>query len=416
MHFALPHKHWIILFLAVLYLPRPSLAATDGIEKNTQAIWYAPAETSREKTALLAPRIVLRPFEDVLSSKTLARLGNTGKSLVMGIHGAYDRSPAELECAGYVSAEGILNPAAAFVDLVSDVATILKSPTYATDRFSDRIQVCTANLLTENTDSLTIYQQFNPMEHIATMIDGGVYETRDPLLGGDLSFSKSKGGILCRATPIKSNETESIAIERLQCVDRHYRDYFDYDWLLANCGTFTYDILEAAGLDFPDFPNIGLGTFFRTEQKNRSQSMALVKASCDVHVSNVRKIISSVANNTPIEQSVKDELMEGLLSSDLEFQLAISAAKSTNEENKAFVKKLLKHSFADIYFDDLLKARDANAIDTKRIKFLKNLFGKLDDTQTTWLKENFPNVLEIYNTIILPEEKPASPAPPEEFY
>jgi hypothetical protein len=382
----------LTLLIAPYMLSRfPARAwADDSLAPSTQKLWFDPDESAGKKATLFAPRLLGRPVFELFKGKTVHRVLNTGMG-VEYVAKALDGDQEDgLTCAGYRSADGLLNPGGTLNDLIADTAFLAKSPTYSTSGLSNRIQVCTENLSTAASSTLTKGHPLDPMMHVGVMIDHGVYGTADPAgSSGMLADALSKGGIRCYPAPNLSNETQSVAIERLECANSNYS--FDYRFMTNNCGSYTADILKIAGLGFPDLPNAGVGLLNRTQKRKRDAEMKKTKDFCDMHMQNFKDAIGALEEGKPLS-SDNQSVIKSAYSDDAKIQLAISASRSNNSTARQFVQSVLKDESGtpNSYFVHDSKDPDFMQVRRPMRKHLQEMFSGLTPNQRQWLSESFP--------------------------
>ncbi|MBS1984213.1 MAG: hypothetical protein JST16_08575 [Bdellovibrionales bacterium] len=255
-------------------------------------------------------------------------------------------------------------------------------------QLSHRIQLCTSNLASGLSRRLTAAHAINPANHIALYIDGGVYETQDPRATNDLSDASIKGGIHCTPVPILNGEPESIAIERLECVDKHFNT--GYSFATYNCGGYTHDILKMAGLGVAAFENFGIGGEFASRNgKDMKESIRRTTEKCNQHIHSLRKAISTLESGKDATLELKT--LESVFSSDARLQLIVSAARNKLQSNREWMEKNVTNSSVTStpYFKD---GRSGEMSTFKRgmKKHLEDIVGSIDEDGRVWIKQHYP--------------------------
>ena len=370
----------------------------DKIQAQLKDQWGTKKISAIEKAAFFFPHLIEHPIEFVLFGKTAHRVIDLGSATIDLIGGI--QKPALLEQAGYKSADSILNPGGDFNDVFSDIASVVKSPEFVNARFSKRIQVCTSNLMSGLSGDLTPYHQIMPAEHVALMIDGGVLETRDPLSSDDLHEALDKGGIACVNIPVMAPESDSLAIEKITCIDSEYRQHFSYDFIRNNCGTYTREITKLAGLGFPIVPNAGVGYFNAENNAEKREYMKAAQLRCETHVDMLRHLFEDLElghDLTPVETKFLADIPNLSISSDAALQIFVSAARGKNEANRLDVVKLHDSVVLNSYLTD--GASSTASIKKSASGMLAKMLRGLDNEAKQWLQTSCPQTAKIIQSL-----------------
>ena len=179
----------------------------------------------------------------------------------------------------------------------------------------------------------------DPTLHSAGLIDGRD-ETADPISNGhELADSRPKGGITCVPVPLLRNESESLAIERLRCLDRQFRP--PYSFVRYNCVGYTRDLFGMAGLGYPDLPNAGIGGgYFIPRPAEVAERRRTALETCDGYVAWFQGALRALENGEPLTEAQVRRLPDVReAGDDLKLQFALSAARGGNPENAAAVRR-----------------------------------------------------------------------------
>ncbi len=379
--------------------PEISSEQWDSVPKEVQAQileqWGPKNESSSKKALNFLPRLIGHTVEMIAIGKTTQRLANVGAASVHLVKGFQQKS--QLDVAAYKSADSILNPGASLSDLLSDLVGVLKSPVYATSKLSKRIQICTNNLQSSLSNNLTPAHQIMPAEHVAFMIDDGIFETQDPRADRELHNSLDKGGIICLPVPLLKNESESIAIERLNCVNSEYRQRFNYDFLSNNCGTYSLEIARLAGLGYPILPNFGVGIVNEKRSEEKIAALKDTAMACDNHLDFIRLTIFALESGrslTDAQTTYFNTLPTVALTDDTVLQFFISAARGRNSGNRGFVEHLWRQAYLRSYLLDssTTKARSKNGAYRRLIEMSRGL----DQEALAWIQLANPAIFNLY--------------------
>lgn len=329
----------------ILITMTSGVSAQTFADKALDQVWGERKESDFARVGLYTPRLVGGALKNVFLGRTAKRVANTGVAGVNAAVGSIEGDQEQLTLSGYQAADSAVNVLGLGHDMVADIGASVKGVTSATSYTTSRIQVCTTNLMSNIRYNLTYEHFFNPAYHVGNLIDGQYDETSD---GGaspnQLRYHAAKG-IKCDNVPVLSNEPESIAIERLTCTDTHYE--VDYDFVGYNCAGYTRDVLKVAGLGYPTFLNMGIGSELdlkRIEKGLKGQKEE-VAAICDEHIAKVRKMIllTSEGRTLPVEleEHFESNSYNGnRLSADLALQLIILASTSKNDVLREQVREI----------------------------------------------------------------------------
>jgi hypothetical protein len=300
--------------------------------------------------------------------------------------------------AGYYYADSSLNVLAQVGNIVSDAGSVLKHLFYSTARSSSRIQICTSNLLESNMPwRYKRARAISPMLHVGVLVDGGTnpngYEGRAIESGGG-SILAPFSNKTCQNVPILSDESESIAIERLHC--HHLRSEDHYSRWGHNCGGYAKEMLERSGLGYPLFANLGIGADFsggEEADKARAQRQADV-AACDQRIETIRSIIAQLENGqTSVAPLFENMPSPNEFTEDVKLQFLISAVRGKNEKNITYI--FARGTFINniLYFDD---TKEGMKIRTTVRPMLEEMFRGLDQESLNTLKWMSPGAAAIY--------------------
>lgn len=262
--------------------------------------------------------------------------------------------------AGFQFLASALNPFGLLNSLVSDVGALAKGHRYVNQRVSSRIQICTGNLGLTNSGSATLEALLNPFDHVGVLIDGS--EMFEDPGGGGIDTVAAHNGADCSPVPILSQEPESVVIERLTYIAD--RLGFNYSFVAENCGYFTREVLDAAGLAYPILPNLGIGAEIplspnlektRAERQQVRADLDRYQSEADEHLDDFRKVISSISANRVPDVAFSDQLpvdpknpdVHAMVpfSLDAYLELVSIASRSSNPAVRDWVKSSLLEFF-----------------------------------------------------------------------
>ncbi len=269
-------------------------------------------------------------------------------------------------------------------------------------RHSSRIKVCSSNLGRHIDTVDKFLYQFMPAVHVGFVIDG-VEESADGGNGhGILSVTKDQGQ-RCMPVPVLKNQSDSLAIEKLQCLNSTYSQTDRFHLFKYNCGGYTKDLLHSAGLGYPALLNWGIGS--RLKFGVDSHALELARITCDHHIHKFRELISHLESGVTIASPPRAlEVMNDsqrksrdgqlVFSHDALLQIVLSAARGKNDANRRWVKKaLLSRHFSSLYLDSNEKISRAHK------KSLHEFFRYTDAESLSWIEKNFPGVFELYQAV-----------------
>ncbi len=308
--------------------------------------------------------------------------------------------------------DSLVNGPGLLADAISDVGTLVKQFFYASAPTSSRIRLCTTNIVLP--DNLTpdlrymraSYLRFiNPMVHVGVIIDQGPhrggYETLDPKSYNYLTKASEAGGdVRCQYVPLMSGESESLAIERLECVDREYWNA-EYGFFAYNCGGYTKDILEWSGLGYALYANLGIGSDFSGKDiKNAESHRQRIAGKCDSHIASIRNIIDALEKGQEMNPASSLFLFKSSVwfSSDVIAQLTVSAARGKNDLNRVIIVATLGYSnsisFKNIeekfaVYSDNSEGMSSGKENTAKL-LLREMFRGLDQEALGWLAQTAP--------------------------
>lgn len=356
-----------------------SVSAQTFSDKALDQVWGERKESDLARVGLYAPRLVGGALKNVFLGRTAKRVVTTGVAGVNAAVGSLEGDQEQVALSGYQAADSAVNVLGLGHDMVADIGASVKGVTSATSYTSSRIKVCTTNLMSNIRYKLTYEHFFNPAYHVGNLIDGQYDETADGGAYPDQLRRHADKGIKCDNVPVLSNEPESIAIERLTCTDTHFE--VDYDFVGYNCAGYTRDVLKVAGLGYPTFLNMGIGSELdlkRIEKGLRGQKEE-VAAICDDHIAKVRKtiLLTSEGRTLPTDLMAHFEARTfrgNRVSADLALQLIILASTSKNEA--------LREQVSDITYT------------ARKQKEFHRVYYKANDPETRELSRTYHHTLK----------------------
>jgi hypothetical protein len=264
--------------------------------------WGFEQESSVRTLMLYTPRLIQSAAKSLFWGKFAQRSIRVGTSLSDLVTSLAAQQARKFELASYRFSDSLVNLPATAADAISDLATAIKAPYYATKRPTTRIKVCAGNLIAAMTRSLTPLHFVSPASHVAANVDDDWF-TYDPA-GGPYEFRGhlEYGGLYCTNSYLEDDQPEQIAVERLACA----QEYYDapYGFLSYNCAAYTRDILNISGLAYPDFSNLGIGNYIPvtklpfdrgdTSTLNIQNKLRSTKSFCNDFVSTLRRVIFSI--------------------------------------------------------------------------------------------------------------------------
>lgn len=201
-----------------------------------------------------------------------------------------------------------INPLLTAHNAGMDLGRLMTVPIDAAFAETSRIEICTSNLVfnffgQEKLSSRAL-ATINPMLHVGVIIDDQ-YETRDLLMedsAGSLINARSKDDVYCHKLSIRSNEPEPVVLERLRCLNEVFGGNMNYSFVGYNCGGYTKDILEAAGLSYPLLVNMMVGSNLNSRSPEDTLNLENAKEYCENHIRLSRLLINALENQTVTEQ------------------------------------------------------------------------------------------------------------------
>lgn len=384
--------------------PAPPAKAAAPAEPGgfTERHWSRHKENPAVTAALYIPRLVWNLTRQVFTGEIAHRLAN----LAVGVYQTFRFGREDhWRKAAYRIADSPANPLALLNGAVSDAGASLKWARYSTGKTTSRIQACTANITSVISTHVTVGHFIMPATHVGVLVDGGAYETSDPQSSGALTdVVKQGGGLVCENVPILSGEPESLAIERLECVDQLYTGQSGYEFGGYNCGGYTKDILKWSGLGFPKFPNMGIGVHFGVGPAEGARRARRLKTQvvehCDRRIRAIQRALRALERGETLDNDAWNYLMTDSrpsggpvwMSSDVRLQFLVLAARGKNAENRIWISGWiyrfeLYSKLLDAYYDDTPRGWE---IKKSRRPFLKELFRGLDAEALAWLETVSP--------------------------
>ncbi len=350
-------------------------------------------------------RLLADSIMSILAGQTASRAANSVDAIGSAAQGNSQR-------VAVLYADSLANIPGLLADMTSDAGSMVKQFMYASAPASSRIQLCTANTIRpENNPTCALVRSLNPLVHIGVLIDGGRgrggYETRDPPQDGIFEAALKAGGdVRCRTVPLMSGESESLAIERLECVDRIYHEEAPYDFLKYNCGGYTKDILEWSGLGYSLFANLGIGSDISSKDlKQMESSRQKIAAKCGSRISAIRNAIATLEGGRALDGPTLNFLKNPTMpfSPDVIVQLIISAARGRNSANRLFIAGLnfgARGAYTEgfrVYYDDPTGTPLGKVGDNVK-PLLTGMFQGLDAEALDWIRQAAPRALDLqYN-------------------
>tara|TARA_R110002072_G_scaffold64203_7_gene159864 strand:+ start:27397 stop:29817 length:2421 start_codon:yes stop_codon:yes gene_type:complete len=406
----------------------PLLAFTKGNARRLKDIWGNQNEGFWTRLFKYPFRLVYHTVDRTVGGRTVGSVGDLAR-------GQYQDS--------------IVNIPMTVHNIAMDVGHLATAPIDAAFPSTKRIELCTSNLIynfmsrngkLSGTDRAIA--SLNPTLHVGVVIDDQ-YETRDALMDnsdGTLRNAEVEADLDCVKLSIRSNEPESVVLERLRCLNETFggaMGYKDYSLFGYNCGGYTRDILEAAGLSMPVGINFGIGSVIGNRSEEMERKFENAKEYCHNHMRLSRLMINSLENDTLTDQFLesfedhvlgapagtgdsmgidKDKTTLYSPSPDLLLQLMISSARSKDEKNIGRVKELLEKimtesesrggdakdsyklydgvKFFDHFLEDNESVEGKKVVKRKYKKLLKEMFGDINIEEQSRLS-HFPGAPEV---------------------
>lgn len=266
---------------------RPLLSFKDGAASRLSRVWGIQNETWWIRVLKYPFRLVYHAGDRVIRSRTTNSVVNLARREF---------------------SNSALNPLLAAHNASMDLGRLMTVPIDAAYAETSRIELCTSNLIYnafgQDTTAMRALASVNPLLHVGVIIDDQ-YETRDSLMqgsSGSLLNARSQDDVYCHKLSIRSNEPEPVVLERLRCLNEVFGNNMEYSLFGYNCGGYTRDILEAAGLSYPPFVNMMIGSNINTRSAQDTQNLANAKEYCENHLRLSRLMINSLENNNATEQ------------------------------------------------------------------------------------------------------------------
>ncbi len=319
--------------------------------------WSPREDSVLKKASLYTPRVLRNVYQSLVQSKMRLRayrLGRATKEIFSNDSEHWINVRENL-------ADSIINPGGALNDFVSDLGAIVKSPSFGNTRgYSHRVRVCTENLAIAAGIAGGIVM---PLNHVGVLIDD---EERFVDSGGGELLNETSKRTMCKDAPIQGKESESAAIETLECVARNYRP--KYSVLKYNCGAFTRDVLSVSGFGFPDFPNLGIGSQYRSDHK---KELNVIAEECKQHTAGFIDIVNAAEAGEDVS-GLELQLDNVVYSRSAKLQLLSSLANGHNPQNIHFLQKL---SLCDASSSDHQNETFFNGVEREGFDFLEMACG-----------------------------------------
>lgn len=359
------------------------LPSKEFVSETFYRHWGNKHESTRRKALYFFPRLIGRPLY-------LLFCGKVSQRLIASLELAYktiSHTPTALDIG-----DTLINPFATLNHLVSDLKGILTIPLYASKQMTSRIKMCTHNL-TRNLENKALHL-LSPADHILLSIDGGNYQT----LQGGFNKKTPEEALNCIPSFKMRNESDSLAIERLRCVDQSNYDW-DYHIINFNCGTYCRGILNLAGLANPSLANFGIGDGLNYTPSALAAIEKTSKEHCDTKIKILQSILFNLERKLPLTEHELSFIAQyegkslatvGRFAADTILQIILSAAKDERTSNRTHLIGRIHH--LEERFDLYL---DANRKVAKRYRsMLKKMFADIIDNRSarTWLATYYPGV------------------------
>lgn len=398
----------------------PLIAFTEGNARRLRDVWGTENEGFWERLFKYPFRLVYHTVDRTIGGRTVGSVGDLAR-------GQYQDS--------------IVNPLMTAHNITMDVGHLATAPIDAAFPSTNRIELCTSNLIfnfMRGYDGFTSKERalaaLNPTLHVGVVIDDQ-YETRDALMDGSngtLRNAEIEADLDCVDLSIRSNEPESVVLERLRCLNETFggaMGYKDYSLFGYNCGGYTRDIIEAAGLSMPVGINFGIGSVIRNRNDDMDRKLENSVEYCNNHLRLSRLMINALEN-----ENLTDQLIEsfeqhvlnpptntgqgGLYSPspDLMLQLMISSARSDDDEDLNRVQSLLETiiqrarsrggevedtynfnrglDFFKFYLEPSSEAQGGHIVKRKYKSTLKDMFGDINPEEVARLSR-YPGAQEV---------------------
>ncbi len=167
------------------------------------------------------------------------------------------------------------------------------------------------------------------------------------------------------------------------------------NYVIYNCAAKTRDTLHFAGMGFPLFPNLGVGSYLPYIRQENHYTEA-----CDGEMEKFREILSKLEKGETLAE--KGTVAWGDFSfqmmgmtTDLRLQFIISAARGKNGGNRLLIaENFVKFDYGP-YLTRSYGEKRRNLKPAFR-KLLKKMFVNLDEEGLSWLKQIYPRVHRLY--------------------
>ncbi|MDA8794061.1 hypothetical protein N9N67_12500 [Bacteriovoracaceae bacterium] len=326
------------------------------------------------------------------SSETTQRMSRIGESGIYLIQGATRKDKALLKKAGYRLMDGPTNVLGVTDGIISDTAAIASLFKNSIYKHTYRIKLCSLNILNLIKNNKPTFSHLtlpiNPIKHIGYVIDKS-WETTDPY-GGGLIDSKETTGSFCAPAPLIGNESASMAIERLSCLNSEF--YSTYSFLQFNCGGYTRILGKYSGVGFEKFNNLGIGnvSFFPHQDKNENREEVKVAANyCNEDINNKLTNLYKLASGIDIKDIEFDTLFY-FSTHDLTLQtlVLLSLNNPQYQRRQSFLSSIKNHTYElkKILSYYLKDKNQKKIIKTKQLKkFIRSVTQDLDESAKNWL-------------------------------
>ncbi len=323
-----------------------------------------------ESTLLYVPRLIQYTVEDIVTSRTSHRIGKTATGTVA--------LTKDTQKGGYELADSIVNIPGTVHDIASDAVGLTKNIYQAGFKRTNRIQMCSTNLISNLTSKLTPYHFFNPGNHLGVVVDDDLFESTDSMAGSrELRKQNNKGGMVCHNVGIKNEDTIDLAVERLMCIDDYF--YMSYDFLKYNCGGYTKDVLNMSGMTFPQGVNWGVGSEFISISKEDAYKQKKKDAMkyCSGYVDQIKRLILKLSNGEGAMEEISYLRRESKpIGMGLYFQLLV-----LQENDHSLDLRFLLDRFYNEHKLFKIVLNSKGEIKLKYRSFFKNLINTIDSDQ-----------------------------------
>lgn len=308
-------------------------------KKQLESQWGNKHQSLLTRITSIPHRLLIRPFVELGQGRIVQRTINTGKAIGYFVGSVADSE--RMARAGYLSSESLINPLGVVHEVISDAANLVSSPLKPMERLTSRISSCTNNIVYSTYLSKKLAMiPISPIVHVGNVVDGDYYETSDPG-GGSVLNALNDGGIICTPATIKRNQSDSLAIERLQCAQNAFRT--EYNFFGYNCGGYSRDVADVAGIRFTSLPNFGIGNEL-IDRENMKKIKAEAKTFCDNTISNFQLLLRDLELGADISIQRYMNVIGSIQSTDAAIQLAISTARNVVKTDDKQLLQILSAS------------------------------------------------------------------------